>query len=172
MPNAYITAAGTLRIHHRLTDIDYNMVFRMKILTGAAVFAVLVTFYPAHASSQLSPAVYERSFGEKGTQQGQLSSPRSIAADLEGNIYIADTGNNRVQKFTSGGRFIKLFGGFGWNSDQFDEPSAVDASYGLHVVVVDRNNHRMTRLDRNLNFLSTLQFDNPVSYTHLTLPTN
>src|SRR5258705_10827924 len=40
-----------------------------------------------------------KSFGEPGSQPGQLNTPHSIAADAKGNIYVADRGNRRIQVF-------------------------------------------------------------------------
>jgi tripartite motif-containing protein 71 len=45
-------------------------------------------------------------FGSFGSGNGQLNSPRDIAIDGAANIYVADAGNNRVQKFTSTGSFV------------------------------------------------------------------
>jgi tripartite motif-containing protein 71 len=45
-------------------------------------------------------------FGAFGSGNGQLNSPRDIAVDGSSNIYVADAGNNRVQKFTSNGTFV------------------------------------------------------------------
>ncbi|RKY82076.1 hypothetical protein DRQ11_14700, partial [candidate division KSB1 bacterium] len=45
-------------------------------------------------------------WGSYGTGDGQFISPRDIAFDSEGNVYITDNDNNRVQKFTSDGTFI------------------------------------------------------------------
>ena len=36
----------------------------------------------------------------------QFSSPRGVAVDSSGNIYVADTGNNRIQKFDENGNFL------------------------------------------------------------------
>ena len=37
-------------------------------------------------------------FGGKGSENGQLVAPHSIDIDKEGNVYVTDTGNNRIQK--------------------------------------------------------------------------
>jgi sugar lactone lactonase YvrE len=46
-----------------------------------------------------------KSWGEKGTQEGEFDTPHSIAADARGNIYVADRGNRRIQVFTSDGAY-------------------------------------------------------------------
>ena len=38
-------------------------------------------------------------FGGKGSEDGQLTSPHSIDIDKEGNVYVTDTGNDRIQVF-------------------------------------------------------------------------
>jgi DNA-binding beta-propeller fold protein YncE len=46
---------------------------------------------------------YDSAFGTPGTGNSEFSDIRQIAIDSSGNIYAADYGNDRVQKFTSGG---------------------------------------------------------------------
>ena len=47
------------------------------------------------------------SFGEPGNQPGQFNTPHSIAADAQGNIYVADRGNRRIQVFNTDGKFLR-----------------------------------------------------------------
>jgi hypothetical protein len=47
------------------------------------------------------------SFGEPGAGPGQLNTPHSIVADNEGNIYVADRGNRRIQVFNGEGKFLR-----------------------------------------------------------------
>ena len=49
------------------------------------------------------------SFGEPGDHPGQFNTPHSIAADLQGNIYVADRGNRRIQVFDGDGKFLRQF---------------------------------------------------------------
>ena len=44
-----------------------------------------------------------KSFGEPGKGPGQLNTPHNIAADAQGNIYVADRGNRRIQVFDGDG---------------------------------------------------------------------
>ena len=47
------------------------------------------------------------SWGEPGNGPGQFSTPHSIAADAQGNIYVADRGNGRIQVFNTEGKFLR-----------------------------------------------------------------
>ena len=94
-------------------------------------------------------------FGSEGDQPDQFRSPLAISIGPEGNIYIADTGNNRIQKFNKRGVFLKYVGGFGWETEQFDRPVDVCAKTGLDVFVADFNNERIERYDKDLNYISS-----------------
>jgi DNA-binding beta-propeller fold protein YncE len=48
------------------------------------------------------------SWGEPGDGEGQFHTPHSIAADAQGNIYVADRGNARIQVFDSNGKFLRI----------------------------------------------------------------
>ena len=47
---------------------------------------------------------------EAGSGDGQLQRPNAIAVDAEGNIYITEIVNGRVQKFDSSGKFLTKWG--------------------------------------------------------------
>lgn len=44
---------------------------------------------------------------------GQFNVPAGVAVDHAGNVYVADSGNNRIQKFDSIGKFIATWGSSG-----------------------------------------------------------
>ena len=67
-------------------------------------------------------------FGEKESNNEELSSPHSIDIDKEGNVYVTDTGNDRIQKYNLDGKFILQWGEEGSGDGQFDK---------LHDVYVD-----------------------------------
>src|SRR6202521_6147864 len=48
-----------------------------------------------------------KSWGEPGDQPGQFNTPHSIAADAQGNIYVADRGNRRIQVFDGNGKMLR-----------------------------------------------------------------
>jgi len=59
---------------------------------------VIWTLLPAAVWSQVPPA-YCTQWGSYGTGPGQFIYPEAIAVDASGNVYVADQGNNRIQKF-------------------------------------------------------------------------
>jgi DNA-binding beta-propeller fold protein YncE len=50
-----------------------------------------------------------KSWGEPGSEPGQLNVPHSIAVDAQGNVYVADRGNRRIQVFDGDGKFLRQF---------------------------------------------------------------
>ncbi len=48
-----------------------------------------------------------RSWGEPGDGPGQFNVPHSIAVDAQGNVYVADRGNRRIQVFDGDGKFLR-----------------------------------------------------------------
>jgi sugar lactone lactonase YvrE len=110
--------------------------------TAAVVAAASVLFGagPADATFQ-----FVSSWGSAGSGNGQFSQPRGIAVAQNGDVYVADSLNNRVQHFTSDGTFIGQWGGAGAGDGQFQ--SAYDVAIGPagDVFAVDRNNHRVQR---------------------------
>ena len=50
-----------------------------------------------------------KSWGERGKEPGQFNTPHSIAADANGNVYVADRGNHRIQVFDGEGKFLRQF---------------------------------------------------------------
>ncbi|NEW09732.1 hypothetical protein GK047_27805 [Paenibacillus sp. SYP-B3998] len=84
-------------------------------------------------------------WGEDGEEVGQFSFPQGMAIDQAGNLYVADTMNSRVQKFTSNGKFIQA-----WDIDGmiFGMPRAiaVDRS-GLVYVNNGQGNIRVFQPD-------------------------
>ena len=75
---------------------------------------------------------------------GTFKSPAGIAVDQEGNVYVADTANNRIQVFSSNGTFISKWGGYGQDCTEtlrFPEGIAVDQEGNVYVA--DTANNRI-----------------------------
>ena len=57
--------------------------------------------------------------GGRGTADGQFELPTDVAVDALGNIYVADDGNNRIQRFDPSGAFSAKWGSAGTADAQF-----------------------------------------------------
>ncbi|MCX9082421.1 MAG: PGF-pre-PGF domain-containing protein, partial [Candidatus Methanoperedens sp.] len=77
-------------------------------------------------------------WGSSGSDDGQFDGPEGVAVDNEGNVYVADTGNNRIQKFNSSGIFLTRWGSSGSGDGQFDSPEgvAVDSDGNVYIAEV------------------------------------
>jgi DNA-binding beta-propeller fold protein YncE len=87
---------------------------------------------------------------------GNFSGARAISVSPNGQVYVADTENNKVKVFSARGDSVREVGGYGWGQLEFDRPYGVFAGDGLNIYVPDYGNHRIQRFDRNLNYISTL----------------
>lgn len=92
--------------------------------------------------------VYVSEFGATGTAQGQFQGPTGVTLDLAGNIYVCDTGNNRIQKFDSAGTWLATFGGSAGNGDgQFNAPEGIAVDDTDNMWIADTGNHRIQVID-------------------------
>jgi sugar lactone lactonase YvrE len=69
--------------------------------------------------------------------------PAGIALDSQGNLYILDTGNHRVQKFGPDGRYLASLGRQGQGPGDFSYPDSIDIDGEDMVWVSDPNNQRI-----------------------------
>ncbi|MDH5432876.1 MAG: hypothetical protein OEY19_02960 [Gammaproteobacteria bacterium] len=64
-------------------------------------------------------------FGKPGSKEGELYHPTNIKLDNKGNLYIVETGNFRIQKFTENGQYISSFGKVGTGVGQMARPKGI-----------------------------------------------
>jgi DNA-binding beta-propeller fold protein YncE len=89
-----------------------------------------------------------------GTQPGQLMGPRGITIDSAGNYYVADTENNRIQKFNGSGVYLTSFGVAGSTDGKFNYPRAIALDSAGNIFVADANNHRVQKFNSSGVFLA------------------
>jgi DNA-binding beta-propeller fold protein YncE len=106
---------------------------------------------------------------------GQFRYPQGLAVDFKGDVYVADFSNDRIQKFDSNGKFLKMWGsscnlkndrddhckdpdGEGPNQTgdgQFYRPKGIAVNpKSDEVYIVDKVNDRIQKFDSNGTFLS------------------
>jgi len=83
--------------------------------------------------------------------EGKFFEPWGVAVDGEGNIYVADTWNGRIQVFTPDGAFVRRWGVFAIAQGDASDPNALFGPRGLsfdldgNLVVADTGNKRIVR---------------------------
>jgi DNA-binding beta-propeller fold protein YncE len=87
------------------------------------------------------------SFGTNGSGNGQFKRPLGMAVDAEGNLWVADRDNHRVQKFNSKGEYVSQFGTSGSGNGQFAKPTDVAITSGGDLWVVDGGNYRVQKFN-------------------------
>ncbi len=86
---------------------------------------------------------------------GDFQEATSFYINPTGFIFVTDARANEVYKIDTLGNIINDIGGYGWKAANFDYPSDVFAT-SLNIYVCDKNNHRVQRFDKDLNFISSL----------------
>ncbi len=86
-------------------------------------------------------------FGFRGGRgAGYFEGPTDLAVDnRNGDIYVVDSGNNRVQRFNRDGQFMSEFGGMGAGNGQFNSPTGIAVDKDGYVYVSDTNNNRVQK---------------------------
>lgn len=90
------------------------------------------------------------SFGELGSGPGQLDSPAQIALGPDDDLYVADSGNDRIEVFAGDGSFVRTITG------GMDEPQDVAFGSGGRIFVADKGNDRIDVFSPSGEFLSML----------------
>lgn len=100
----------------------------------------------------------------------------SIYLTSSGNLYVTETGRNRILKISSDGIRLDSLGRLGSGDYQFDRPVDIDATNELMIYVADYNNRRIQIYDRRFQFLSTVDLPRrilrDISYSPLKLQVN
>ena len=128
---------------------------KSRLFIKAALCFILIFGLGMAMAQNLMATDYTQvmSFGSYGSDDGQFNTVIAIAVDSYGNIFIADAGNNRIQKFSSSGAYLGKFGTYGTGNGQFDSPSGIAFdSYG-NVFVTDSNNNRIQKFSSSGTYL-------------------
>jgi len=129
------------RYHYRLvaTNGEGTTVSRDKTFTTLAV-----------------TPTYNFSFGSFGSGAGQLNGPMGQAVDSSGNVWIADSANNRIEKFGPKGEFLLQFGAKGSSPGQLLAPTAVALSPNGTLWVADSGNGRIEQFTQQGAYLQQI----------------
>ena len=96
------------------------------------------------------------SFGSLGEGEAQFNSPGGLTVDSTDHIYVADSKNNRIQKFDPEGNYMSEFTGEENTCGQLNSPSGIKINRNGDIFIVDRGNCRIVILTAAMEYKSTL----------------
>ena len=122
-----------------------------------------------------APGRFALQWGTQGTGDGQFNFPRDVAVASDGSVYVADAGNNidegnnRIQKFTADGVFVRKWGTEGRDSGEFHSPKGVAVGSDGYVYVTDTLNQRIQKFTPDGVFVFEFGTENEeISWAKLT----
>jgi tripartite motif-containing protein 71 len=99
--------------------------------------------------------IYTTQWGSYGSGNGQFYNPSGIIVDSAGNVYVADTNNNRIQKFSSNGTYLLQWGSRGSGPGQFLNPTSMALDSAGNIYVVDSGNNRIEVFTNQGTYVTT-----------------
>jgi len=128
----------------------------LKVLVLATAFSILllagIATNQSFGDNAHSHVLQWGSFGQ--IDGGHFFQLEGLSVDDEGNVYVTDSGNARVQKFTSDGQFLNTWGVSGTDNGEFKKPTGI-ATYENNVYVVDSEQSRIQVFDSTGKFLQS-----------------
>ncbi|HDY76165.1 MAG TPA: hypothetical protein ENH49_06540, partial [Candidatus Marinimicrobia bacterium] len=88
-------------------------------------------------------------------EYGSFNNIQDICVGIDGQIYVLDSDNNRVQIFDSTGSFIKIFGGAGEAEGKFNAPKSIVLDDYGNILVADTGNNRIQVFNDQGEFLES-----------------
>ncbi|MGZ8891124.1 MAG: NHL repeat-containing protein [Nitrososphaeraceae archaeon] len=109
--------------------------------------------------------IFISSWGSFGSGPREFSSPKGLTVDTRNNyIYVADTGNNRIQKFNLDGRYLsmsnKIVSEPFLDKDklELDSQSSLDIDIHGNIYVADTNHHQVVKISPTSNNITKWGF--------------
>ncbi len=94
---------------------------------------------------------FVRRWGNQGSRPGEFSRPQSLVVDSQGNLWVADACNHRIQVFDTSGdppELVACWGVPGNRPGQLQYPYGIVFDHDETLLVVEYGNHRVQRFDR------------------------
>ena len=132
-------------------DVAINSTGYVHVLVASP----LGTIINAYDSNDVKTSSYLL-LGLPGTADGNLDSPQGMTIDSNDDIYIVDTGNDRIQKFSTNGTYIEKFGTAGTADGQFGAPNSIAINSIGHIYVTDSERDRVHIFDSDYSYLGQL----------------
>lgn len=127
----------------------------MKLITKIMMCALVATILIQGVSADDPAYVFLLKWGTDGSGDGEFHEPWDVAVDTFGNVYVADTWNDRIQKFSADGIFDTSWGESGSGEGQLEKPFGIAVDAFGNVYVSDTMNNRVQKFSSTGDFIAT-----------------
>lgn len=99
---------------------------------------------------------FETAFGGVGgsASEGKFETPNDADVDSAGNVWVTDTGNDRLEKFSAQGQFLKKIGSYGSGAGQLRQPAGITIDPSGNAWVADTQNNRIVEFNSAGSFVA------------------
>ena len=148
---ACILAAGVMDLwviyNGSRVEVKYDNESLVKGLAfrRSLIYKIPGSFSPNLAregSLKLAVTAFEGGYGDR---KGQSKNPRGIASDSAGNIFVADTGNGRIEKFSPGGKLLSTMGSKG-SGRGVAAPTGIAVDPSGNIYIANDGTHRVLKV--------------------------
>jgi DNA-binding beta-propeller fold protein YncE len=113
-------------------------------------------FYRVLVYSESGQLLFQIGDGVQGTTPGRFGYPTDVVIDRAGNFYVAEYGeNDRIQVFSPQGKWLRQWGGHGYELGEFLKPRALAIDARDRLYVADSCNHRIQVFDSEGKLLNS-----------------
>jgi DNA-binding beta-propeller fold protein YncE len=113
-------------------------------------------FYRVLVYSEAGELLFQIGDGVQGTTPGRFGYPTDVVIDRAGNFYVAEYGeNDRIQVFSPEGKWLRQWGGHGYDPGEFLKPRALAIDEQDRLFVADSCNHRIQVFDTQGKLLNS-----------------
>jgi len=126
----------------------------MGVSKRARILVLFLTFLASQTWAGGDPPEFVLEWGSFGSADGQFRGMHGVEIDVEGNVYVVDTGNNRIQKFSNDGVFLFKWGSSGPGPGQFNHPHGVGIGPMGNLYVSETGNNRVQKFTSEGVFLT------------------
>ena len=128
---------------------------RLSEFSPSGAFIETVGWGVSNGEAKLEVCTASCKAGIAGTGKGQLEGPDGIAI-AGGDIYVADTGNDRIEVLNEKGEWVTQWGSLGTGAGQFKNPLAIAVSPTGKVWVGDSLNRRVQEFSSTGTFIEAI----------------
>ncbi len=97
---------------------------------------------------------------EGDNENYQFFRPNDVVCDRSGNIYILDSGNNRIQKYNKSGRYLATIGRKGQGPGELESVNSMDIDDEENIYVAANYNKEVNKFSSDGKFINRLKCDN------------